>query len=885
MYTSGELEKASMAMDEPMKALSHRIMSDIVRRIRENGDITSAADWQINRLVQLGIGMAEIQAAINAALSETENICDALFSNVIKEGYTRDKKLYEAVGKVQIPFEDNAPLQQLISSVTAQTNETMHNITQSLGFAQRGSDGHLSFTPIADYYQRTLDKAMLDISSGAFDYNTVLKRTVKEMTDSGLRTVDYATGWSNRVNVAARRAVMTGMTQLTAQVNEQNAEALETEWFEISWHSGARPSHWWGGKWYTKEQLTTICKLGDVQGLCGANCYHDYSPVIPGISEPTYTEEELAELNRQEKESIEYNGKQYTKYEALQRQRRLETTMRAQRQEMQLLKEGGADEDDLINCRARYHGTSQEYTAFSKTMGLPQQRERVFADGLGNIMQGKTEGGSGKESPVSVPPVGAHVTGKVTAEERKELLSRNKVDIADNAKTVEKVSAVEETSGFKQAKTIEEAEKFALENGVRHVDYSDLPLETANLLNEAAMTLPEDIRPAYIGSGKSVQKVTGKKFSRKEKDYYGVHMDVLQMHFGEYPNIEYDFEGGNVVGISTAYKTPEKIHKSKVEDNKAYAEKHDGHTQFFNEDGRSTAFHEMGHIYADKKGIPEGFASDAERWLKESKCDMLKSTDEAWAEAWGAYHTKNPDLPDYIAEYVEKATNTPVNKQSIDNVAQNDIIKENKSLYPDALAGVKRGEPMSFEAADSGNVNPNYGQKGYDTNCQTCTIVNEARRRGYDVEALPNKPNSMAEKLSHQYTMAWINPETGKKPEFIVDKSKDTPKKYLEFMHSTIQPNERYIIGFTWKGKGNSGHIVNLDINKNGELRIKDNQRGAKERSEWIGDKAVMKYLKQMKWSETLSGYKIPKVPKMLRIDNLQFEPDVVKKIMKGREG
>lgn len=429
MYTASELERASMALDEPMKTLENSIMSDIVRRIRDNGEITSAADWQITRLVQLGMGMAEITAAIDQALGVAEDITETLFTDVISAGYARDKSLYEAIGKVQIPFEENEPLQQLISSITAQTNETMHNITQSLGFAQRGSDGHLSFTPIADYYQRTLDKAMLDISSGAFDYNTVLKRTVKEMTDSGLRTVDYATGWSNRVNVAARRAVMTGMTQLTAQVNEQNAEALETEWFEISWHSGARSSHWWGGKWYTKEQLTTICKLGDVQGLCGANCYHDYSPVIPGISEPTYTEEELAELNRQEKEPIEYNGKQYTKYEALQRQRRLETTMRAQRQEMALLKEGGADEDDLINCRARYRGTSQEYTAFSKAMGLPQQRERVFADGLGNIMQGKTEGGSGKESPVSVPPVGAHVTGKVTAEERKDLLSQNKVDI------------------------------------------------------------------------------------------------------------------------------------------------------------------------------------------------------------------------------------------------------------------------------------------------------------------------------------------------------------------------------------------------------------------------------------------------------------------------
>ncbi len=457
MYSAGELERASMALDEPMYGLEHRIMTDIVRRIRENGEITAAADWQITRLIQLGMAMEEITAAINEALGAAEGITDNLFSNIIEAGYVRDNNLYKAIGKVQIPFNENAPLQQMISAVTAQTNETMRNITQSLGFAQRGADGRISFTPIADYYQKTLDNAMLDISSGAFDYNTVLNRTVKEMTNSGLRTVDYATGWSNRVPVAARRAVMTGMTQLTAQVNEQNAEELETEWFEISWHSGARPSHWWGGRWYTKEQLKTVCNLGNVTGLCGANCYHDYSPVIPGISEPMYTEEELEQMNREEKEPIEWNGKKYTKYEATQRQRQLETTMRAQREEMALLEEGGADEDDLINCRARYHGTSHEYAQFSKAMGLPQERERVYADGLGTkLMQGKTEGGSGKDSPVKVPAVGAHVVDTVTPEERKELLSRDKVDIADNAKTtktVEKASVVElwETENYKNS--------------------------------------------------------------------------------------------------------------------------------------------------------------------------------------------------------------------------------------------------------------------------------------------------------------------------------------------------------------------------------------------------------------------------------------------------
>ena len=389
MFKPNEIERLSMALDEPMKQLEIRIMSDIVRRIWINGEITRSADWQLNRLRQLGVSEQEIRSMLQESLHISDEEMNKLYTSIIKAGYARDKSLYEAVGKDFVPFKDNVGLQQLISAVADQTSSELTNITQSLGFAVRQPNGKLAFTPLATYYQQTLDGAMLDIASGAFDYNTVLKRVVKEMTNSGLRTVDYASGHSNRVDVAARRAVMTGLSQLTSKVNEDNAAALETDTYEISWHTGARPSHWWGGRWYKKDELVSVCGLGDVTGLCGANCYHDYYPVIPGVSEPTYSKDELAELNAKEKEKIAFGDKEYNKYEATQRQRRLETTMRAQRQEIKLLREGGADEDSLIEARARYRKTSDEYARFSKAMELPQQRERVTVDGLGNIGGGK----------------------------------------------------------------------------------------------------------------------------------------------------------------------------------------------------------------------------------------------------------------------------------------------------------------------------------------------------------------------------------------------------------------------------------------------------------------------------------------------------------------
>lgn len=392
MLKPNEIEAVSMAFDEPMKQLENRIMQDIIRRLKINGEITRSADWQINRLYQLGLAKEDIKNAIAEHLNFSDNEVQDMYYNAAESGYVRDKALYIKSGKPFVEFKDNKPLQQLLLAVSAQTSGELKNITQSLGFSIRQPDGKLKFSPIAEYYQKTLDNAMLDISSGAFDYNTVLKRMVSEMTNSGLRSVDYASGWSNRVDVAARRAVMTGLSQVTSKINEQNAEELDTEYFEISWHSGARPSHQvWQGRVYTKEQLATVCGLGTVTGLCGANCYHDYYPFIPGISERTYTDEELDEMNAQENTPQEYNGKHYTKYEALQRQRRLETTMRAQRQQIKLLQDGGADEEDIINARCRYRGTSHEYSRFSKAMNLPQQRERVTVDGLGNIGVGKTK--------------------------------------------------------------------------------------------------------------------------------------------------------------------------------------------------------------------------------------------------------------------------------------------------------------------------------------------------------------------------------------------------------------------------------------------------------------------------------------------------------------
>lgn len=396
MFTPTEIEALPSAMEQLYRSLQLNIMSDLTERLKANGEeITSAADWQINRLYELGVSKDEIDSLIQSTLNVSDDEIDRIYDEVVKSGYARNEKLYTSKGKEHIPYAENKQLQQLVKAVKNQTKSEYRNITGSLGFAVRNADNTLSFTPLAEFYQRTLDNGLMQIASGAFDYNTVLKRVVKTMTDSGLRSVEYSSGWSNRVDVAARRALMTGFNQVVAKVNEDNAEQLGTEYFEVSYHRGARPTHQvWQGRVYSKKELETVCGLGTVTGLCGANCYHSYSPFIKGIDTPTYSEEELDRMNEEENTPKEYNGRQYTAYEAQQRQRQLETAMRADRQKIELLTQGGADDDTITGAKVRYFQRQDEYVKFSKAMGLPEQWERITVDGknaLGSKLPKKAE--------------------------------------------------------------------------------------------------------------------------------------------------------------------------------------------------------------------------------------------------------------------------------------------------------------------------------------------------------------------------------------------------------------------------------------------------------------------------------------------------------------
>lgn len=257
-------------------------------------------------------------------------------------------------------------------------------------------------------------------------------------------------------------------------------------------------------QYYHKKDNSSV-----VTGLCGANCYHDYYPVVPGISKPTYASEEIEKFNRKENEPVEYNGKTYTKYEATQRQRKLETTMRAQRQEIKLLKEGGANEDDLIAARARYRGTSAEYARFSKAMDLPQQRERVTVDGLGNIGQGKYKADTPSEAKQEAPQQTQDTQKGISPVEQNNAVqsSTESVTVPDNINNNSVDIQVEGDIIEVKKEPIEEKVEQVPENA--ETEYRQLTLDEFKSMKgditkeERKIIYGHDINKAYINSSEA----------------------------------------------------------------------------------------------------------------------------------------------------------------------------------------------------------------------------------------------------------------------------------------------------------------------------------------------------------------------------------------------
>ena len=377
MLPPSYLDQMPDAFVQLWQQVEDAILQDVARRIGKMDAVTPTANWQLWRYQQTEAVRNDVVKLLAKYTGKSETAIRKLLLQAATEAMEREDAIYYHYDMEPPPFEENAALNNLLDAGARQTCGTWQNLTATTANTVTGA------------FERTLDAAWLKVGTGAFDYKTAVKQAVDSLADD-MPMVTYPSGHTDSIEVAARRAVLTGVNQTTGKLQVARADEMGVAFFETTAHGGARPSHaeWQGrrfhrggavdykGRHYPDFEAAT--GYGTGAGLCGWNCRHTFFAVFPELGDPPqWTQEQLQELNAR---NIEYNGKKYTAYEISQMQRARERNVR--RWKKRYLAEDAAGLD-ATDSAVRLKAARQSLAEFAQATGGRVDSARVSVPKFG----------------------------------------------------------------------------------------------------------------------------------------------------------------------------------------------------------------------------------------------------------------------------------------------------------------------------------------------------------------------------------------------------------------------------------------------------------------------------------------------------------------------
>lgn len=357
MLPPSYLDQMPDAFVQLWQQVEDEILQDVARRIGKMDKVTPTANWQLWRYQQTEALRNDVVKLLAKYTGKSEAAIRRLLLQAATEALEREDAIYYHYDMEPTPFEESAALNNLLDAGARQTCGTWQNLTATTANTVTGA------------FERALDAAWLKVSTGAFDYKTAVKQAVDSLADE-MPMVTYPSGHKDSIEVAARRAVLTGVNQTCGKLQVARMDEMGCEFVETTAHGGARPSHaeWQGrrfhrggavdykGRHYPDFEAAT--GYGTGAGLCGWNCRHTFFAVFPELGDPPqWTQEQLRELNAR---NIEWNGKKYTAYEISQMQRARERNVRRWKKRYLAEDAAGLDPtDSAVRLRAAHQSLAE----------------------------------------------------------------------------------------------------------------------------------------------------------------------------------------------------------------------------------------------------------------------------------------------------------------------------------------------------------------------------------------------------------------------------------------------------------------------------------------------------------------------------------------------
>lgn len=374
------IEEQADLFEQRISGWEENALRRIGARIKKTGKLSVADVQSLNYISDVNGDINKIIKELSKIINKNISEVKKMYSDLLEEKHLENKPLYDYRNKPFVPFSENKELQAIVNAYAKSTSETMLNFakTKMLGFYDKTT----GFKGLRETYLSVMDKAVTEVASGATDFNTVMRTTIKTLGGSGLR-VDYGAGITRRLDTVVRQNLMWGAKQAYTEYMNGISEKLDCDGFEVDWHNNPRPTHeFMQGKQFANGEAKTVDGVYYPSGyealerLEDYNCYHFKTPIILGVSVPTYDKKQLAELNKKNKKEYTIDGNTGNGYYWSQRMRVLEVEIRRQKDTMNLAQASG-DNELVKSCRQKIKDYNAKYNEISEKTGIAKQPKRM----------------------------------------------------------------------------------------------------------------------------------------------------------------------------------------------------------------------------------------------------------------------------------------------------------------------------------------------------------------------------------------------------------------------------------------------------------------------------------------------------------------------------
>ena len=374
-------ERANLLMNN-VSGWERNVLTRIGKRIKKYGKLSLADVKSINNIAVVKQDMEAITKELAKVTGYNISQIEQMYGELLEEQHLANQPLYDYRGKTFVPFAENRELQAIARAYAKTTGETMINLAKTKAMCILDHNGNVKGLQRA--YTDILDKAVMQVTTGATDFHTAMRDSIVELGGSGVR-VDYGGGVTRRLDTAVRQNLLWGAKQASVEYNTMIGEELGCDGVEVDAHSNPRESHrFMQGQQYSLHGKKTINGVvyedfeasGASSALQDYGCLHYRTPILLGISEPRFSKKQLAEIEEQNNKEYTIGERTGNRYFWSQRMRNLESATREQKTIRDLARSSG-DKVLVKKCNERIKAYRQKYDEICNATGLSPELKRL----------------------------------------------------------------------------------------------------------------------------------------------------------------------------------------------------------------------------------------------------------------------------------------------------------------------------------------------------------------------------------------------------------------------------------------------------------------------------------------------------------------------------